>query len=174
MLPPFAMYRTRALLYRLAGFNLGRGAVLHGKLTLIGRGNIYKRLYIGEGTRINTPCIIGLMGNVTLENYVVIGYGVTITTAVHETSCPDCRAGQVYGKPVRVCKGAWVAANVTILPGVTVGPGAIIGAGSVVTHDVPAHTFVAGVPARVIRALNPKEVSHAEMALPESSELLPT
>jgi maltose O-acetyltransferase len=153
LLPSFALYRTRAFLYRLAGFDVGKGAVLHGRLTLIGCGNIYRNLHIGAGCRINTPCLIGLMDEVTLGSQVVIGYGVTITTAAHEMDCPDCRAGQVYGKPVRIGNGAWVAANSTILPGVTIGPGAIVGAGSVVTRDVPAHTLVAGVPARPIRML---------------------
>jgi maltose O-acetyltransferase len=154
LLPTCAMYRTRLLLYRLAGFEIGKCAVIHGRLTMIGHGNIYRRLHVGEGCRINSPCFIGLMGEVTLEERAVIGYGVTITTAVHDTSDPDCRAGQVYGKPVRIGAGAWIAANVTILPGVTIGPGAIIGAGSVVTRDVPAHTFAAGVPARPIRLLD--------------------
>ncbi|MGV3722007.1 MAG: acyltransferase [Actinomycetota bacterium] len=148
------MYRTRAALYRLAGFRVAKGAVIHGKLTLMGHGAIYAQLHIGEGTRINSPCTIGLMSQVVLEDRAVIGHGATIITALHESNCPDCRAGQVYGKPVRICTGAWIAANVTLLPGVTIGPGAIVGAGSVVTRDVPAHTFAAGVPARPIRRLD--------------------
>ena len=41
----------------------------------------------------------------------------------------------------------------TILPGVTIGDGCVIGAGSVVTRSVPAHSFAAGNPCRVIRTL---------------------
>lgn len=51
----------------------------------------------------------------------------------------------------------WVGANVTILPGVTVGRGAVIAAGAVVSSHVPPKTVVGGVPARVIRAIEPGE-----------------
>ena len=40
-----------------------------------------------------------------------------------------------------------------MLPGVTIGEGSIVAAGSIVTRDVPKHSLVAGVPARVIREL---------------------
>ena len=42
-----------------------------------------------------------------------------------------------------------------ILGGVTVGENSVVAAGAVVTKDVPANSFVAGVPAKVIRSLKP-------------------
>ena len=47
----------------------------------------------------------------------------------------------------------WFGANVVVCPGVTIGENCVIGAGSVVTRDIPAGSFAAGNPARVIRPI---------------------
>lgn len=49
-------------------------------------------------------------------------------------------------------QNCFIGAHSIILPGVTVGDGSVVGAGSVVTRDVPAHSAVAGNPARVIKS----------------------
>ena len=59
-------------------------------------------------------------------------------------------------RPVLIKKGASISTNATIMPGVTIGEGAIVGAGALVTKDVPDWTIVAGVPARVIKVLEPR------------------
>jgi len=46
--------------------------------------------------------------------------------------------------------GVFAGTGVKILGPVKIGDGTVIGAGSVVLKDVPAHTTVAGVPARII------------------------
>jgi carbonic anhydrase/acetyltransferase-like protein (isoleucine patch superfamily) len=56
-------------------------------------------------------------------------------------------------------KGCLIGIGAIILNGVTVGTGSIIGAGSVVTKDIPAHSLAVGIPARVVRRLNPEEVA---------------
>ena len=48
---------------------------------------------------------------------------------------------------VRIGNDVWIGSNVMIMSGVTIGDGAAIGAGAVVTKDVMACDFVAGVPA---------------------------
>lgn len=61
-------------------------------------------------------------------------------------------AGYEKTKPIKIGNHVWIGTRVTILKGVTVGDNAIIAAGAVVTHDVPANSIVAGVPAKVINS----------------------
>lgn len=60
----------------------------------------------------------------------------------------------IVNAPVTIHDDVWLGAGVIILPGVSIGRGAIIAAGAVVTKDVPPLHIAAGVPARVIRALD--------------------
>jgi len=48
----------------------------------------------------------------------------------------------------------WLGAGVIITDGVKVGKGAVVAAGAVVTKDVPPHTVVGGVPAKLIKAID--------------------
>jgi len=45
----------------------------------------------------------------------------------------------------------WIGAGAIITDGVTIGQGAVVAGGAVVSSDVPAHTVVGGVPARVLK-----------------------
>jgi acetyltransferase-like isoleucine patch superfamily enzyme len=54
---------------------------------------------------------------------------------------------------VVVEQGAFLGANVTVLPGVRIGARSFVAAGAVVTSDVPPQRLVAGVPARVVRPI---------------------
>ena len=61
----------------------------------------------------------------------------------------------------RVENGCLIGMNATVLSGATVGEGSLVAAGAVVPQrmKVPAHSLVAGVPARVIRTLSSEEVN---------------
>ena len=54
---------------------------------------------------------------------------------------------------VTVGDDVWIGANAVVLPGVTIGSHSVVAAGAVVTHDVPEHSLVAGVPAVVKRKI---------------------
>lgn len=91
--------------------------------------------------------------NLVVEDYVGWGPGAKALGSTHTgepAEVPIITTGLVI-KPVRICFGADIGMNASILPGVQVGSHSIVGAGSVVTHDVPEYAIVAGAPARVLR-----------------------
>ena len=46
----------------------------------------------------------------------------------------------------------WIGRRSTVMPNVRIGKGSIVATGAVVTHDVPAFSVAAGVPAKIIRS----------------------
>lgn len=118
---------------------------------------------VGKCTFVNFNFTCQDDGEVEIGENCDFGPNVTITTAMHPMlpderaalRCPDGSARRLcYAKPVKVGNNCWICANVTILPGVTIGDGCVIGAGSVVTRSIPAGSFAAGNPCRVIRKLS--------------------
>jgi acetyltransferase-like isoleucine patch superfamily enzyme len=106
---------------------------------------------IGNNTRIGLHNTI--IGPVTVGNHVNLAQGVVVTALNHNFSNPAMRIDEqgVSTTPVVIGDDIWIGANAVILPGVTVGSHSVVAAGAVVTKDVPPHTLVAGVPAKVIK-----------------------
>ncbi|KAF3656735.1 hypothetical protein FXO37_15321 [Capsicum annuum] len=75
--------------------------------------------------------------------------GVTLVGTEKETSDRHPKIGQ----------GALIGASVTILGNIKVGEGAMIGADSLVMKDVPLHSMVTGIPAKVIGYVDDQDPS---------------
>jgi len=154
-LPAAAMARTRTALLRAAGVKIGAHSLIQGPMRLTGRGisNPCEFLSIGERTLVTGGLHVDLGAPVRIGNMVRIGHDVSLLTINHAVGPYYLRAGTSFFAEIVIEDGCWLASRCTVLPGVTIGAGAIVAAGSVVTRDVPKHTLVAGVPARVIREL---------------------
>jgi maltose O-acetyltransferase len=144
----------RTLILRLAGFQIGNGSFFWDTPTIVGGGDIYRKLVIGKCCLINIHVYFDLAERIFLDDRASLGPQVTFITGTHEIGSADYRLGKLVSRPICVGKGVWVGARATILPGVTIGDGAVVAAGSVVTKDVPANCLVAGVPAVVKRELD--------------------
>ena len=112
--------------------------------TLIKRG-----MKVGENFNRQQGCFL----DPTHCFLITIGDDVTmsirVTVMAHDASTKKTIGYTKIGQ-VHIGDHVFIGANATILPGVTIGDYAVVGAGSIVTHDVPARTVVAGVPAKVI------------------------
>lgn len=151
-----------------------RTAILHELLEQIGEGSFMLgpiHFHYGCHTRIGSHCFMNFDftvqddANVTIGDHCNFGPNTTIVTPLHPmlaeerrgVVCKDGVERLCYARPVTIGNDCWFGANVVVCPGVTIGDNCVIGAGSVVTRDIPANSFAAGVPARVIRTITSEE-----------------
>lgn len=112
------------------------------------------RVTFGKDVFINHSAILSASGGIEFEDGCMAAPGLRIATINHDMN--ERHTIYTYGK-VTVKQNAWIGMNVTICPGVTIGKYAVVGAGAVVTKDVPDYAVVAGVPAKVIKMLDPND-----------------
>jgi serine acetyltransferase len=169
-LPHLTFSRTRSLVLRGAGFRMGARTRVMGRLLVTGRGDHRTLLSIGDGSMITGPLLVDLEAPVRIGDRVYIGHDALLLTVNHDIGGPGQRCGNSDRRPIVIEDGAWLGARVTVLPGVTIGAGAVVAAGAVVTRDVPANTLVAGVPARVLRALPVPDAAEAPASGDQAGE----
>lgn len=117
--------------------------------------NFGNRVKFGKGVFINHSAILSASGGIEFEDGIMAAPGLKIATINHDMY--DRHLTYTYGKVI-VKKNAWLGLNITICPGVTIGKYAVVAAGAVVTKDVPDYAVVGGVPAKVIKMLDPDKM----------------
>ena len=108
---------------------------------------------IGDHTRIGLHNTI--IGPVTIGSHVNLAQGITVTALNHNFEDSEKRIDEqgVSTSTVIIEDDIWIGANAVVLPGVTIGHHSVVAAGAVVTKDVPPHSLVAGVPAKIIKQI---------------------
>lgn len=134
--------------YRI--FSLGDYSVIESFACI---NNAVGDVIIGDHTRIGLHNTI--IGPVDIGSHVNLAQGITVSALNHNFSDTNKRIDEqgVSTTPVTIEDDVWVGANAVILPGVTIGEHCVVAAGAVVTKDVPPHSLVAGVPAKVIKKI---------------------
>lgn len=149
--------KRAAILSQLVG-EMGEGSFIQGPVTF----HYGVHTKIGKRFFGNFNLTVQDDAPVTIGDDCSFGPNVTIVTPVHPMIASERRAmlnenGEVrhmcYAKPVTIGNDCWFGANVVVCPGVTVGDNCVIGAGSVIVKDIPANSFAAGNPCRVIREI---------------------
>ena len=131
-------------------FSLGDHSVIESFACI---NNAVGDVIIGDHTRVGLHNTI--IGPVEIGSHVNLAQGITVTALNHNFSDANKRIDEqgVSTSPVTIEDDVWIGANAVILPGVTIGEHCVVAAGAVVTKDVPPHSLVAGVPAKVIKKI---------------------
>ena len=111
--------------------------------------------------RIGTDSLIGELnvlrgqGGITIGDRVYTSPLVQVLAVNHvfdDPARPFIEQG-ITTEGIVIEDDVWIGAGAIITDGVRVGRGAVVAAGAVVTCDVPPHTVVGGVPARLLKKL---------------------
>ncbi|MBW4479851.1 MAG: GAF domain-containing protein [Tolypothrix brevis GSE-NOS-MK-07-07A] len=114
--------------------------------------NTYIAPYVciaGPGNiKIGKDCMIASHSGIYANNHNFADLNVLI------------REQGVTRKGIIIEDNCWLGHGVTVLDGVIIGEGSVIGAGSVVSKDIPPFSVAVGVPAKVIRDRQNKELDN--------------
>jgi len=102
--------------------------------------DVHPAARIGSGILIDHGTSVVIGETAVVEDHVSILHEVTLGGTGKETG----------DRHPKVRRGVLIGAGAKILGNIEIGRGAKVGACSVVLRDVPAHTTVAGVPAKVV------------------------
>lgn len=147
------------------GIELGEGTiVMHGAVLHVYnfRQIPYSGIKVGRGCLIGEYCIIRGQGGVTIGDRVYTSPFSQLIAVNHlfdDPTRPFVEQG-ITAEGIVVEDDVWIGAGAIVTDGVRIGRGAVVAAGAVVTRDVPAHTVVGGVPARLLKEIkgNPNPI----------------
>lgn len=114
--------------------------------------SIGKKVYIGQDL-IVASIVSEKSCHLVLGDRVAIGPRVTILLSSDANWSRLMEKIEHVKSTVIIEDDCWLGAGCVVMPGVTIGKFSIVGAGAVVTKDVPPHSIVAGIPARVIKTI---------------------
>jgi maltose O-acetyltransferase len=111
-----------------------------------------QNITIGANVAINSNCYINGIGGIDIQDFVLIGANVTISSGKHPINgrFPEVIERQVIPLKITLCKGVWVGSGAVIMPGIILGEGSIIGANAIVTKDTSPNSINVGIPARCV------------------------
>jgi len=138
------------------GTTIGPEIDFHGRLNLHGAYEPRGKLTVGRQVHIGPGVTLDLIAPIVLEDRCTISLNSHILTHLDVGYSPLARkAYPTVSGGVTVEEGAYIGAGAIILHGIRIGRCAVVAAGAVVREDVPPFTVVGGIPARILKTLDP-------------------
>ena len=132
-----------------AGFCNIDYAYVHGDL---------RRLKVGQGCSTMNTLFNTVSGEIRIGDDTLFSHNCMVLTGTHRfhngervslSADSDLVEVPSSGRDVEIGRGCFIGAGAIIVGPIVIGDNVRIGAGSVVTRDIPAGAFAAGVPATV-------------------------
>jgi len=161
---PWFWHAPRRILLRLFGARIGRGVKVMPSVHIWAPWN----LTVGDFASVAASVDLYNVAPIELGAHATVSTRAFLCTATHEV---DHSNMPLVTAPIRVGDGAWVCAEVVVLPGVVIGNDAVAGIRSVVLHDVATGQIVAGNPARLLRMRNVQEPEKALKSMQSSKNV---
>jgi acetyltransferase-like isoleucine patch superfamily enzyme len=132
-------------------------------------------IHLGRDCLIGEYSVVRGQGGVTIGNRVYtspLTQIIAVNHVVDDPGKPFVDQG-ITAQGIVIEDDVWLGSGAIVTDGVHIGKGAVVAAGAVVVDDVPAHTIVGGVPARVLRVIT-GEVSKEPSPIYYSNEKVHT
>lgn len=141
-------WRQRVL--RFLGWRFGVGCTVHWGLHAT-----KLNVHFGNQVFLGRHAFLDGLGSLDVGDFAAIGPCVRIITTTHPIAEGAVRQPlrKDIDTTVRIGRGCWLGAGVTVLPGVSIAEGCVIGAGAVVSGDTSPNGLYVGVPARRVKDL---------------------
>lgn len=134
--------RRRAFIEQVSALGFAFATVSH-PLARVSR-----RATIGAGSLLSAGVIVAV--NAVIGRHVIVNRGVLIghDTVIYDyvTLSPGVNVAGI----ATIGEGTYIGMGAVVLDRVRIGSGSVVAAGSLVTHDVPDHVRVMGIPAHVV------------------------
>jgi acetyltransferase-like isoleucine patch superfamily enzyme len=111
------------------------------------------QIYLGSKIYIAYGCWFMAGGRIEVGDEVMFGPYCVVVSSDHSRRNRSFRYGTHRLQPIKIGRGAWLGAHVTITAGSEVGAGSLVAAGSVVHGVLPQDVLAAGQPAIVKKRL---------------------
>jgi len=144
------------------GIEIGEGTIImHGAILHVYnfRDMPHSGIKIGRDSLVGEYSVIRGQGGVTIGDRVYtspFSQVIAVNHVFDDPTRPFVEQG-ITAEGIVIEDDVWIGAGAVITDGVRIGKGAVVAAGAVVIKDVSPCTVVGGVPARLLKTIEPRQ-----------------
>jgi UDP-perosamine 4-acetyltransferase len=108
---------------------------------------------LGAGIAIMSAAVVN--ADCRIEDFAIVNTGAIVDHDGQIGEASHIGPGCALAGTIKVGRLAFLGAGTTVIPGISIGEGAIVGAGACLIRDLPPRVLAVGVPAKILKGLQP-------------------